>query len=46
MPTSGAMTRLGPDQTQQVLTAGGRIDALGGTFMATYTTVVVTATRR
>jgi SAM-dependent methyltransferase len=47
VPTSGAMTRLRPEQTKAVLTAvGAAIDALGGTVTTTYTTVVVTATRR
>jgi SAM-dependent methyltransferase len=47
LPTSGAMTRLRPDQAEPVLAAvGAAIDALGGTFTATYTTVVVTAARR
>lgn len=47
LSTSGAMTRLRLDQTESVLAAvGAAIDALGGTFTATYTTVVVTAALR
>jgi SAM-dependent methyltransferase len=47
LPTSGAMTLLRPDQAEPVLSAvGAAIDALGGSFTATYTTVVVTAALR
>ncbi|MCX4092823.1 class I SAM-dependent methyltransferase [Nocardia sp. alder85J] len=47
MPTQGPMTRLPADRQQAVLTeVGAAIDALGGSFTAAYTTMVVTAPRR
>ncbi|MDI3384872.1 class I SAM-dependent methyltransferase [Streptomyces sp. B-S-A8] len=47
LPTHGALTRLAPEQVQQILTeVGAAIDALGGRFTAAYATLTVTATRR
>ncbi|ROQ63574.1 2-polyprenyl-3-methyl-5-hydroxy-6-metoxy-1,4-benzoquinol methylase [Streptomyces sp. 840.1] len=46
LPTTGGLTRLGPDQLAEVLdAAGGAIDSLGGRFTMDYTTFAVTAVR-
>ncbi len=46
LPTLGALTQLAPDQLAQVLEgAGAAIDAMGGSFLMEYATVVVTASR-
>jgi SAM-dependent methyltransferase len=46
LPTTGALTRLGPDQLAEVLDAVGRaVDALGGGFTMQYTTLATTAVR-
>jgi SAM-dependent methyltransferase len=46
LPTHGALTQLPPDKLAEVLEgAGAAIDAMGGSFMMPYTTVVVTAAR-
>ncbi len=47
LPTSGALTRLLPEQVARISTeVGGAIDSIGGRFTASYTTVAVTAVRR
>ena len=47
LPTSGALTRLSADQLAEVLAgAGAAVDALGGAFTMSYTTVAVVAARR
>ncbi|PSK93718.1 methyltransferase family protein [Murinocardiopsis flavida] len=46
LPTTGGLTRLRPDQLAEVLDAvGAAIDALGGRFTMSYTTLAVTAVR-
>jgi SAM-dependent methyltransferase len=46
LPTSGALTLLPPDRLAEVLDGvGGAIDALGGAFTMSHTTVAVTAAR-
>jgi SAM-dependent methyltransferase len=46
LPTSGALTRLPPDQLAEVLEGvGAAIDALGGSVTVPYATVAVTAAR-
>jgi hypothetical protein len=46
LPTSGALTRLAPDELAEVLAgAGAAVDAMGGSFTMPYTTVVVAAVR-
>ncbi|MGR6917444.1 class I SAM-dependent methyltransferase [[Actinomadura] parvosata] len=46
LPTSGVLTQLAPDQLQEVLAAAGAaVDAIGGSFTMSYTTVVVAAVR-
>lgn len=46
LPTTGGLTRLGPDQLAEILDAvGSAIDALGGRFTMHYTTLAVTAVR-
>jgi SAM-dependent methyltransferase len=46
MPTTGALTRLSPDQVAEVVAAAGTaIDALGGRFTMRYATFVVAAVR-
>ncbi|MDF5757430.1 hypothetical protein [Spongiactinospora sp. TRM90649] len=46
IPTQGLFTRLAPDALGEVLdTVGAAVDALGGRFTLSYTTVAVTATR-
>jgi SAM-dependent methyltransferase len=46
LPTSGALTRLPPDQLAEVLAGvGATIDTMGGSFTMRYATVVVTAAR-
>jgi SAM-dependent methyltransferase len=46
VPTQGIFTRLAPDALAQVLdSVGAAIDAAGGSFTMSYTTVAVTATR-
>jgi SAM-dependent methyltransferase len=46
LPTSGALTRLPPEQLARVLDGvGTTIDAMGGRFTMPYTTVAVTAAR-
>ena len=46
LPTTGGVTRLRPDQLAEVLDAvGGAIDALGGSFTMSYTTLAATAVR-
>jgi hypothetical protein len=46
LPTSGALTRLPADHLAAVLDGvGAAIDAMGGSFPASYTTVAVTAVR-
>ncbi|WIM99202.1 class I SAM-dependent methyltransferase [Actinoplanes oblitus] len=47
LPTSGALTRVAPAQLAEILDAvGERIDQLGGTFVMSYTSAAVTASRR
>jgi hypothetical protein len=46
LPTTGALTRLRPDQLTGILDAvGAAIDALGGSFTMHYTTLATTAVR-
>ncbi|MEV0738747.1 class I SAM-dependent methyltransferase [Streptomyces sp. NPDC050549] len=46
LPTTGALTRLGPGQLAEILGVVGRaIDALGGSFTMPYTTLAVIAPR-
>jgi SAM-dependent methyltransferase len=46
VPTQGNMTRLPPDTMAQILDAvAGAIDAIGGSFTMSHSTVAVTATR-
>ena len=46
MPTIGSLTQLAPDQLAEVLAdVGAAIDAMGGSFLVGYSTVVVTAAR-
>ncbi|MEU5883266.1 class I SAM-dependent methyltransferase [Spirillospora sp. NPDC047279] len=46
LPTTGGLTRVHPDQLAQILDAvGTAIDALGGSFTMTYTTLAATAVR-
>jgi SAM-dependent methyltransferase len=46
LPTTGALTRLPPDKLAEILDGVGlAIDAMGGAFTMTYTTVAVTAVR-
>ncbi|WP_033351265.1 class I SAM-dependent methyltransferase [Kitasatospora aureofaciens] len=46
LPTTGALTRLHPDQLTEILAAVGHaIDTLGGRFTMHYTTLATTATR-
>jgi SAM-dependent methyltransferase len=46
LPTSGILTQLPADKLAEVLTdIGAAVDALGGSFTMTYTTMVVTAAR-
>ncbi|CAG6392011.1 Methyltransferase type 11 [Actinacidiphila cocklensis] len=46
LPTTGGLTQLRPDQLAEVLDAvGDAIDALGGRFTMTYTTLAATAVR-
>jgi SAM-dependent methyltransferase len=46
VPTQGTMTRLPPDALKQILDAvAGAIDAIGGSFTMSHSTVAVTATR-
>jgi SAM-dependent methyltransferase len=46
LPTTGGLTQLPPDKLAQVLEdVGAAIDALGGRFTMTYTTLAATATR-
>ncbi|MDV9171334.1 class I SAM-dependent methyltransferase [Streptomyces sp. W16] len=46
LPTTGGLTRLGPDQLAEILGEVGRaIDALGGRFTMRYTTLAVIAVR-
>ncbi|WNI33787.1 class I SAM-dependent methyltransferase [Streptomyces sp. ITFR-6] len=46
LPTTGGLTRLGPDQLAEVLDAvGTAIDSLGGHFTMEYTTLAATAVR-
>ena len=46
LPTSGALTQLPSDKLAEVLeVVGGAIDAIGGSFPMSYTTVAVTAAR-
>lgn len=46
LPTTGGLTRLEPDQRSDILgDVGTAIDALGGRFTMTYTTLAVTAAR-
>ncbi|TDD45075.1 class I SAM-dependent methyltransferase, partial [Nonomuraea terrae] len=46
VPTSGLFTRLGPEQLDEVLTSvGTALDAIGGAFTMTYTTVAVVTLR-
>jgi len=46
VPTQGLFTRLPPDRLAEVLAGvGAAVDAVGGSFTARYTTVVVTAAR-
>ncbi|WP_327092636.1 class I SAM-dependent methyltransferase [Nonomuraea sp. NBC_01738] len=47
LPTTGGLTRLDPGPLAEVLAAvGAAIDALGGRFTMTYTTLAATAVRR
>ncbi|NUS13282.1 MAG: class I SAM-dependent methyltransferase [Streptomyces sp.] len=47
LPTTGGLTRLGPEQLAEILTAvGAAIDALGGAFTMPFTTLTTTATAR
>ncbi|MGW4719964.1 class I SAM-dependent methyltransferase [Nocardia sp. NPDC004260] len=46
LPTTGGLTRLGPDQLAEILDAvGNAIDTLGGSFTMDYTTLATTAAR-
>lgn len=46
LPTTGGLTRLGPDQLAEILDAvGNAIDSLGGSFTMDYTTLAATAIR-
>jgi hypothetical protein len=46
LPTTGGLTRLGPDQLTSILDeVGAAIDALGGVFTMSYTTLATTAAR-
>ncbi|TRV77958.1 class I SAM-dependent methyltransferase [Streptomyces sp. 130] len=46
LPTTGGLTRLGPDQLTEILSAvGDAIDALGGRFTMHYVTLATTAVR-
>jgi hypothetical protein len=46
LPTTGRLTRLGPEQLAEILGAVGQaIDALGGRFTMHYTTLATTAVR-
>jgi hypothetical protein len=46
LPTTGAMTRLSPEQLAEVLSGvGAAIDELGGSVTVSYNTVAVTAAR-
>ncbi|WP_030609881.1 class I SAM-dependent methyltransferase [Streptomyces fulvoviolaceus] len=46
MPTQGAFTRLPPDKLQEVLDgAGAAVDAMGGSFTTTHSTLAVAAKR-
>jgi hypothetical protein len=46
IPTQGTLTQAPPDKLAEVLAGVGEaIDALGGSFVMRYTTVVVTAVR-
>jgi SAM-dependent methyltransferase len=46
LPTLGALTQLAPDKLAEVLDfAGAAIDRAGGSFMASYSTIAVTAVR-
>lgn len=46
LPTTGGLTRLRPDQLDQILGAvGSAIDALGGTFTMHYTTLATSTVR-
>jgi hypothetical protein len=46
LPTTGAMTRLSPEQLGEVLAdVGATIDAIGGSVTVSYHTVAVAATR-
>ena len=47
VPTSGLLTRLPPEQLDEVLVEiGAAVDAVGGVFVVRYTTVVISATRQ
>jgi SAM-dependent methyltransferase len=47
LPTTGGLTRLGPDQLAEILGAvGAAIDSLGGRFTMDYTTLATTAVRQ
>ena len=47
LPTSGALTRLPPDQLAEVLDGvGAAIDRIGGRFTMSYATVAITAARQ
>jgi hypothetical protein len=46
LPTTGGLTRLGADQTAEILeVVGAAIDSLGGRFTMHYTTLATTAVR-
>uniref|UniRef100_A0AAU3GS86 Class I SAM-dependent methyltransferase n=1 Tax=Streptomyces sp. NBC_01401 TaxID=2903854 RepID=A0AAU3GS86_9ACTN len=46
LPSTGGLTRLRPDQLAEILDAvGAAIDALGGSFTMSYTTLAATAVR-
>jgi SAM-dependent methyltransferase len=46
LPTTGRLTQLPADKVEQVLAAvGAAVDAIGGSFTMSYTTLAVTATR-
>jgi SAM-dependent methyltransferase len=46
LPTTGGLTRLGPDQLADILDeVGAAIDALGGAFTMSYTTLATSAVR-
>ena len=46
LPTQGTLTWLPPDKVANVLEGvGSAVDAMGGSFTMSYTTVVVTAAR-